>query len=181
MTTPRRMTQNTLSALKGWPSPYAVDFAATFDPSVFSPTRPYVSAGTVVRLNANGQYVLGVGRNRVMPLFLFTTSDAPDVSNPGGDVTADKDAFVGIGPTGKAMALVASGAYELVSTEFVTGQNYPPNTPLTSPDTGANAGRLQPGVLYTDMIVGIVSRGIVDNGHGRSAVAFWPFPVFPTT
>ena len=30
------------------------------------------------------------------------------------------------------------------------------------------------------MIVGFVSRGEVDNGYGQDAVAFWPFPVFPT-
>jgi hypothetical protein len=29
------------------------------------------------------------------------------------------------------------------------------------------------------MIVGIVSRGVVDNGYGKNALAFWPFPVFP--
>jgi hypothetical protein len=29
------------------------------------------------------------------------------------------------------------------------------------------------------MIVGLVSRGIVDNGYGHSGLAFWPFPVFP--
>jgi len=31
------------------------------------------------------------------------------------------------------------------------------------------------------MIVGFVSRGVVDNGYGQNALAFWPFPVFPTT
>ena len=44
----------------------------------------------------------------------------------------------------------------------------------------ADAGKLDVGTLYTDMIVGIVSRGVVDNGYGHDAVAFWPFPVFPT-
>ena len=180
MPAPRAMTRHTLSALKGWPSPHAVDFSAPFDPSVFTQTRPIINAGTVVRLNNNGQYELGVGTQRVMPLFLFTDSSAPDVENPGGNPATDRSAFVGIGPTGKAMALVAVGAYELVSTEFDPAGTYTPNTPLTSPDSGPNAGTLRPGTWYTDMIVGVVSRGIVDNGHGYPAVAFWPCPVFPT-
>jgi hypothetical protein len=169
------MTAYTLNALKGWPAPAAVDFNTEFDPSIVT----WVPPGSVVHLNANGQYDLGVGNLAVMPLFMFNASDDPDVvNNNGGDPSTDKGAYVPINPTGQAMALVAVGAYELVSTAFVAG-SYPPNTPLTSPTSGANAGLLTAGTLYTNMIVGFVSRGIVDNGYGSDAVAFWPFPVFP--
>jgi hypothetical protein len=178
MAAPRQMTEHTLNALKGWPSPHAVDHAAPLSESIDVANLP-VLGGSVVRLNAAGKYELGVGTLNVMPLFLFQNSDDPDVQNDGGDPATDKGVFVAITPSGKAMALVASGAYELTSTEFVD-DTYAPNDPLTSAIAGATAGKIKKGTLYTDMIVGIVSRGKVDNGYGFDAIAFWPTPVFPT-
>ena len=175
MAAPRQMTANTLNALKGWPQPAAVDFHTEFAASVTDEVLP----GSVVHLNSDGKYELGVGTDPVMPLFMFNGSLDPDVVNEGGDPATEKGVFIAINPTGQAMALVAVGAYELVSTAFVAG-TFNPNDALTSPDSGADAGKLDVGTLYTDMIVGIVSRGVVDNGYGHDAVAFWPFPVFPT-
>lgn len=169
------MTRNTLNALKGWPNPAALDFHTEFDPSVPTPVLP----GACVHLNSEGKYLLGVGTLKVMPLFLFTGSDDPDVYNDGGDAATDKGAWVPVSPTGQAMSLVATGAYELVTTAFVDG-SFEPNDALTSPLTGGNAGKLTLGTMHTDMIVGIVSRGVVDNGYGSEALAFWPCPVFPS-
>jgi hypothetical protein len=170
------MTAKTLNALKGWPQPAAVDFHTEF--SANAAAYLPVLAGSVVHLNAGGQYEPGVGSLAVMPLFMFNSSDDPDVVNEGPDPATEKGAYIPINPTGQAMALVAIGAYELVSTAFVAG-TYNPNDPLTSAASGANTGKLAVGTLYRDMIVGIVSRGVVDNGYGYDAVAFWPFPVFP--
>ena len=180
MAAPRQMTANSLNALKGWPNMNAVDYTATFASSIPAVDLP-VLAGSVVSLNSSGQYVLGVGTTKVMPLFLFNNSDDPDVTNDGGNAATTAGVFIPLSPTGKALALVGTGAYELVSTAFVSG-SYPPNTPLTSAvSTGSavNAGKLKAGVINTDMIVGIVSRGIVDNGYGKSALAFWACPIFP--
>jgi hypothetical protein len=180
MSVSKNMTASTLNALKGWPSMHAVDFTALLDASV---TVDPVPEGSVVHLSATGTYLLGVGSSNVMPLFTFQSSDDPDVMNDYPDPATVKGNYVPINPTGELMALVASGAYELVSTAFDTttdAADYPPNTPLTSvTGNGAQAGRLAPGTMYTDMIVGLVSRGMVDNGYGFDAVAFWPFPVFP--
>jgi hypothetical protein len=177
MAAPRQMTAQTLNALKGWPQPAAVDFHTEFDPDVFD-ILDRVPAGSVVHLNDDGLYALGVGTLSVMPLFMFNASDDPDVVNEAPDPATEKGAWVAINPTGQAMSLVAIGAYELISTQFVSG-TYNPNDPLTSAIAGADAGKLAVGTLYTDMIVGIVSRGVVDNGYEYDAVAFWPFPVFP--
>lgn len=171
---PRQMTANTLNALKGWPQPAAVDFHTEFAASVTDEVLP----GSVVHLDDDGRYVLGVGTLAVMPLFMFNGSLDPDVSNDGGDAATEKGVWIPISPTGQAMALPAVGAYELVSTAFVDG-SYDPNDPLTSALTGSDKGKLAVGTLYTDMIVGFVSRGVVDNGYGHDAVAFWPHPVFP--
>jgi hypothetical protein len=172
------MTEFTLNALKGWPQPAAVDFNTTFDASLAGIT---IEPGTVVHLSATGTYLLGVGTEAVMPMFMFNGSMDADVINSGGDPSTQAGVWVPINPTGQAMALVAVGAYELVSTAFVEADEYPPNTHLTStlsPDV--NAGLLQPGTLYTNTIVGIVSRGVVDNGYGYQAVAFWPWYIPPT-
>lgn len=178
MAAPRQMTANTLNALKGWPSMNAVDFHAAFDSGISSSDLP-VLAGSVVSLNSAGDFILGVGNTRVMPLFLFNNSDDPDVVNDGGDASTEAGVFIPIGPTGQAMALVAVGAYEFVSTAFVAG-SYPPNTALTSNVSGgSNPGKLVAGTMYSNMIVGLVSRGVVDNGYGKSALAFWPCLVFP--
>jgi hypothetical protein len=174
MTAPRQMTAKTLNALKGWPQPSAVDFHTEFSEDITDEVLP----GTVVHLNEDGRYELGVGQLAVMPLFMFNGSLDPDVKNEGGDPATEKGVWVPINPTGQAMALVAVGAYELVSTAFVD-DTYDPNDPLTSDTGGGDAGKLAAGTLYTDMIVGFVSRGVIDNGYGHEALAFWPFPVFP--
>jgi len=196
------MTAQTLNALKGWPQMAAVDFNAALDSTVLGngasgqgPTR--VQAGSVVHINSSGNFKLGVGTKNVMPMFLFNASDDPDVMNDGGNAATTKGVFIAISPTGQMMALVAIGAYELVTTAYDTSVSYAPNAPLTSGDqssggqinqTGGlstyqpNAGLIT-AVAYTaigtDMIVGICSRGVVDNGYGTDAVAFWPHPIFP--
>jgi hypothetical protein len=167
----------------------AVDFHAEFDADNLAALEAArgtlrVPAGSVVQVNEDGKYELGVGTDSVMPLFTFNASDDPDVSNDGGDAATEKGVFIAISPTGQAMALVAIGAYELVSTAYVTANaaDMVPNAKLTSADSGANAGNLDVAdndEVYDKMIVGIVSRGIVDNGYGHDAVAFWPFPIFP--
>ena len=113
-----------------------------------------------------------------MPLHMFNGSTDPDVINEAGDPTTEKGVYVPINPTGQAMSLVGIGAYELVSTAFVD-DDYAPNDFLTAAKTGADKGKLAIGDLYVDMIVGQVSRGVVDNGYGHDAVAFWPHPVYP--
>ena len=176
MAAPRQMTANTLNALKGWPQMNAVDYHSELDSSISGA----VLAGSVVSLNSSGKFIQGVGTTSVMTMFLFSNSDDPDVANDGGDASTDAGVFVPISPTGQAMALVAVGAYELVSTAYVSA-SYAVNAPLTADlAAGANPGLLQGGTLYTDMIVGFVSRGVVDNGYGKNALAFWPHPVFPT-
>jgi len=174
MAAPRQMTANTLNALKGWPNMNAVDYTAALDASVTT----VVPAGSVVSLNSSGKFILGVGNLKVMPMFLFANSDDPDIVNDGGDASTVKGVFILIGPTGQSLALVGTGAYELVTTSYVSG-SYLPNAALTSATTGGNAGKLSAGTMGTNMIVGLVSRGVVDNGYGKNALAFWPCPVFP--
>ena len=118
--------------------------------------------------------MLGVGTSNAMPMFTFHASDDPTVSGNGGDASVDAGVWVPINPTGTGMALPAAGAYELVSTHYKTDDVYAPNTLLKSDAAGAQIGKISVGTLGTHTIVGMVSRGVVDNGYGHNAVAFWP-------
>jgi hypothetical protein len=108
-----------------------------------------------------------------MGVFLFQGSDAFDVANPGGTD------WYAIAPNGIMSGLVATGAYELETTEYDTANIYLPNQPLraiaadATPATGGvltNAGF----VFGTNAYVGVVSRGTYVNAYGRSSLAFWP-------
>ena len=183
MAAPRQMTANTLNALKGWPSQSAVDYVSTIDATQLAGHNSGVTlAGTVVSLGADGEYEIGVGELDRMPLFLFNNSDDPDVANDGGDAGAggDKGVWVPVSPSGNMMALVATGAYELTTTQFAgaTG-TFTPNTPLKADKYGVgNAGKVEASAFSSTAftIVGVVSRnGYQDNGYGVDCVAFWPY------
>lgn len=184
MPVPRQMTAHTLEAPKGWPSPHAVDFQAAFDATALgSISGGVVYAGRVVHLNNSGDFELGVTGTQ-MPLFLFNNSDDFDVENPGGDPATVAGAWVAIAPTGKMLALVAKGAYELASTEFLNTTTYNPNDLLYAPTgtTLATSGVLTKtggsGAYPGTSAVGVVSRGrttsSANNSHGVAELYFWP-------
>ena len=155
---PDQMYTHELNPRKGWPSPYAVDYAAAYATGVTS-----TPAGACCSLDANGDFRLGVD-DHDMAIFIFQNQTDFDVLSDVGNISG------GIGS-----GLVACGAYELQTTEFVAGV-YPPNTPLTAALTGANAGQLVEGTPYTDPIVGVVSSGQSDSEHDATItfLAFWP-------
>ena len=171
-----RMTSRTLSVLKGWPITAGLDFSAQYDSTVTDVMPP----GTVVRLNSSGKFLVGVGNNKVMPLITFKASDDPSVvPASNGDPSTTYGVFVGGTPQGAVMAYPVTSGLELLSTNYVS-DTYAPNDPLTSATSGGNAGKLAKGTMYTNMIVGIVSRGVINNGWETPALAFWTHPVFPT-
>lgn len=184
ITSPVRMTQNTISILKGPASPENVlDYVSQF---VSTTVANLTKRGMCVSLNSAGLYVLGCPL-AAMPMFLYNVGDDLDVNNYGGDPSAERDAWVPTQPSGAARAYVGGGGHELCTTAYVTTSSYPPNTPLASTTgTGATAGLLRPAVVGTDSIVGVVSQGVVDNGFGANpagnpmspipALAFWSFP-----
>lgn len=180
-TNPRLTTSHELNPIKGWPSQTAVDFSAKLSANV---TVDPVYAGRVGHLNSDGEIELGLPDDDLgayMALFLFQNSDDPDVRNYGGNPAEFAGAWVAAAPSGNLMGLVAAGAYELETTEFDQDEEYAPNDALTSPDEVTaeevdinDAGLLMPGVVYTNHICGVVSRGVRRNCHGRLTLSFWP-------
>jgi len=188
---PRQMTEHSLNAVKGWPSPHAVDYSATFLAGTGGNSGLHDTfvafSGSVVSLNAAGKFVYGVV-DGAMPMFLFQNSDDPDVANDGGDALVTSGAWTAVAPTGKMMALPAAGAYELATTEVKgTIANFVPNDLLavvaTNGDAGNHADRGKVEEMAWDLtgnagtmrdVVGVVSRVGAANSHGKDEVSFWP-------
>jgi hypothetical protein len=123
-------------------------------------------------------------------LFLIQGATSFDVAN-ASPVINGGNAFTALFPAGTMSALVATGAFELMTTEYVAG-TYLPNDKLTSPTeaqiTGSNftaaglltnltgwpSGAGPAPILGKNNICGIVSRGVVPDMNNVSRLAFWP-------
>lgn len=184
MAAPSQMFNHSLSPLKGWPSPTALDFTGVLDSAVTIDPLP---AGRCVHVHSLTAVTYGPGTSGATPvfrtgvtghqmaIFVFQGSADFDVSNPGGTD------FYAIEPGGVMSGLVATGAYELETTEYDSSRSYNPNDVLiavandtdSTPLTGGGC-LTNNGTAYTNAVVGIVSRGEYTNAYGKSVVAFWP-------
>ena len=182
MVAPRTIVSHTLEGLKGWPSLHALDFAAPLSANV---TIDPLYAGRVVHLNTSEEFETGLPNTNLacnMPIFLIPNSDDNDVSNPGGDPESDYGAWVASDPppSAKLVGLVATGAYELQTTEFEPEADagvYNPGQGLTATNantTAATGGRITKGTAYAVPLCGVVSRKVITNAHGVKALSFWP-------
>jgi len=158
--TPAQMYDHELNPRKGWPSPYAVDYKAEYASGVTG-----VYAGMCCSLDANGAFVKGGITAAQMAVFIFQNQSDFDVRSDVGNISG-----------GNGSGLVACGAYELQTTEFIA-DTYAPNDTLTVENTaGVDQGKLKKGTAYTDAIVGVVSSGQSDSEHNATIkfLAFWP-------
>lgn len=176
MASPSLMFENAINPIKGWFQPAALDFSAKLSANV----TIRVAGGRVVHLNAAGEFETGIG-DAEMAIFTIQASDDYDVANDG-TTPAGNFMHKAIAPTGVMSGLVATGAYELQTTEFDAAPNlaYAPNqllTAVTANTTLASGGVLcndragaggSTGVVrqYTDAACGVVSRGQGTNEHG---------------
>ncbi len=164
---PGQMFDFELNQKKGWPSPYAVDYSAEYADGVTG-----AKAGSVVSLDANGKLVRGLSDDGAMALFLLQNQSDFDVQSDVGNISG-----------GVGSGLVACGAFELQTTEFVT-DTYAPNDRLTVENSGGSAdyGKLKKGTEYTDPILGVVSSGQSDSEHNAALklLSLWPVWLPPT-
>lgn len=155
-----------LNPIKGWHKNIAnLDFVAVND----SDGGLRIPAGSVCSLKANGKLQLGLAEN-AMPLFAFNNSDDYDVAGPAGTNNV-------VGVFGAdVLTLVATGGYELQSTQIKAGQSdgmvIGAFLTAETPDS-ATAGQLAVGQLYADGICGQVSRVPALNHNGDIVVSFW--------
>ena len=154
---PGKMYTHDLNAVKGWPSQHAVDKAAKLHASVVTEAFE----GSVGYLDpVDGKFRLGATLTS-MALFLIQNSNDFDANSDLGNITG-----------GNISALVAAGAYELQTSEFVGGA-YTYNSQLTAA-VGGDLGKLTIGVSPTNNIVGVCSQLPKKNAYGISALGFWP-------
>jgi hypothetical protein len=186
----RHIFTHTLDGVKNWPLPGCLDYdanlSAAIDPSVL------VCEGRVVHVDpSNGTFVMGAKLNQV-PLFLTRSSTDYDVQAGGGDPT-DPYNWTSVRPTGKMAGLVATGGFELASTEYDSGDtswaindyiHAPTEDQITGSDKsvagmmykkkrwpGGNASTV---ITYgTDNICGQVSRIPEVNQYQRPVLTFW--------
>ena len=186
MAVPTQMFTNTLDAIKGWFHEAALDHSAGMSGVVQKDNAGVeleFKQGTACSLDADGNLTIGVGGTDVA-IFLLNSEDDPDVANAS---FAGSGEWVAVGPSGQLSGLVATGGYELESTEYKDAA-YAPGDTLDCPVAGqgsnaahADAGKLQAGDAYVDAIVGVVSKkqvassasGHVKNSHGQSVLRFW--------
>ncbi len=171
MAAPRQMFDHTLDAVKGWlPGNMAsldchgkLSAEVTIDP---------VYAGRVAHLNDDGEFEMGVTGTQ-MPIFLRQNSDDLDVQNEGGDD------FQAIAPTGVMSGLVATGGYEVATTEYDQDQTYHVNDALRAIASNSNAttgGRITNAsfTLGTTAGIGVVSKVPAKNSHKKWVLTLWP-------
>jgi len=170
---PKQMFDHRLNPLKGWPSPYALDKAKEVGQAT---EEQGILAGMVIHIDAvTGKFKRGLPGNQV-PIFAWNDFLAFDTQ--GAD-----DGNISLNGNMKGLSgLVALGAYELQTTEFVSGNHYHPNTALTVQNAaGADLGKVMPGHYYVDTVVGIVSDGKSTNVQGKEVVSFWSYFLPSTT
>jgi hypothetical protein len=158
------MFVNRLNALKAWPSQTALDKSL---PVATGQTG--IVAGSVIHMDPTAKaFKLGSVAG-AMPMFAWVGQAENDAIGGGAANISSYGNQKGV--TG----LVATGGFELETTEFVaSGNTFAPNTPLT-PATGGDLGKVTEGVYYTNDICGIVSNGKTTNAHNVSVVAFWTY------
>ena len=182
----QQMYDQALNVLKGYAPTYGLDKQAKLaaDLRLESIGAP---AGRVVYLTEDGEFALG-GAGHTMPIFLVSNSDDRDVSNDGVSPISGIRNWVGVNPpaAGKMNGLVASGGYELQTTEFDSDLTYAPNDLLTADAEGILTN--DDVVQYVDWICGVASwheQGKVgdaaatsasgNNAHGVAVLTFWTY------
>ncbi len=164
---PGQMFDHTQIELSGRSMMYALDFAAPAD----SAEDVVINEGGVITLNDSGNFVAGLGdgvanvavaHNAPMALFAIQGINDFDANSDEGNISG-----------GVMSGLVASGGYEIQTTEFVTG-TYGVNDLLTFGVT-TNRGKivLAADAYSTQHCFGIVSRGTDSNAYNKPVLSFW--------
>lgn len=164
--TPGQMFDHTMIELSGRSTMHALDFAAA------PAAGEVVFAGSVMTLNANGAFVSGLGAG-VANTQLFQHRAPMAIFAIQGTNEFDANSDVGNASGGVQSGIVASGGYEIQTTEYVA-DTYRPNDLLTFA-VGANRGKVDLAKdNYSDChVLGCVSRGTETNADGKNVISFW--------
>ena len=169
------ITDKGLDVKKGWFDMASLDYSAKPWANMNAAGIP---RGRCAHLDASGDFVPGPSATGVA-IFLLNGTDDADVSNPG-TTSAGSFAHIAVAPTGKMSALVATGGYEIATTEcatgsYVSGQLLSATKVTAGATVAATDGQLtNAGVAaYSTPVVGVVSSGVADNHNGVQSLSFW--------
>jgi hypothetical protein len=176
MSAPDLPFEHAVDIKKGWFDMASLDYSAKLGTVGYTLPR-----GRVVHLeHVNGAEVFLPGvRATDVAIFLLNGANDADVANPG---TTASGKFVqqAISPSGKLSGVVATGGYEIDSTEFDSSRAYVAGDLLTAPTGALLANAATGGVLtnasvtqFVTPVVGVVSSGKHTNHNGVSTLSFW--------
>ena len=182
-----QMFEQALDTKKGWFQMAALDKSAPLGAALLAGATE-VPAGRVASIDANGEFQLGNGGNAsAMPIYLWNGKGYMDVSNDGTSPISGNVNWVAISPTGIMSGLVATGGYELQTTEFDTDLTYAINDLLTADANGVmnNGDNTQ----FTHWICGVCSphgqaevesdpgndNPVGANAHGVEVLNYWSY------
>ena len=182
----RQSFENVLTPLKHWSDGLdCLDFSASLSSTILDDSDIECPAGRVMHLNASGTLDRG-GSGTQMPLFLKIGKNEGSVWDSGVSSVSAKTFWWTIDSTGIATCLVATGGFEVQSSEYVKTVDYAANDLLTANATGllTNVNAVQ----YTNWICGVCSkhRGgdyestapIIPTGanaDGVDVITFWTY------
>jgi len=127
-------------------------------------------AGRVVSLNSSGDFIIGAeapaggGASLPMPMFLVNSYNDFDVAGDSGNLVGaarslgDPDVY---SSAPRLSAIVATGGYEIETTEYTSATNLVPNRPLTA--TASQTGKVTAATALSGTpgtIVGIASAAV---------------------
>jgi hypothetical protein len=152
------MYDHELNPLKGWSTNmHGIDKSAEIASGVTG-----IAAGMCLSLDSEEKWVKGCP-NPAVAGFAFPNQSDFDVNSDLGNIAG-----------GHLVCLMATGAYELETTEFI-GVGFEPNVPLTSELAGADAGKLKVTTIDSaDNVVGVCSAVTFTNEWRKTFLRFWP-------
>ena len=158
MPAPDLLFEHGLDVKKGWFDMASLDYSAKLSSTV----EYSVKRGRVVHVGSDGTFVPGAHETNVA-IFLLNGSEDADVSNPG-TTAAGNFMHQAVAPTGKLSGLVATGGYEISSTEYDSTKTYTPGDLLTAAQSLNNAAVGGVHVIF-EPCVGIAGVGVDPRDH----------------
>ena len=161
--TPTQMFDHTVAVVAGPPPMYRLELT-----SIVPASGQSIRQGAVCSVNSSGELLNGVPRgadgNRAMPLWAIQDVNSFDANSDVGNISG-----------GYMSALVATGGYEIETTEYVSGSTYHPNDLLKASTGTAGLVDLAGVSPYAAVpVVGCVSTGVYANKEGKNVLRFWP-------
>lgn len=117
--------------------------------------------GRMCYLDSSGNLVAGCTA-AAMPMWAITGVDDFDANSDVGNISG-----------GVVSCFVATGGYEIFTTEFRSADTYNPNQLLTTDETTAGYVKASAATYNDGVIVGCVSKGVQTDVYDQSVLYFW--------